>query len=370
MSNILWISLYFFLNLLVTVTSKRVQTHIESAWLLATSHAVATFIVTSLLSWLRVHTAPNGVPDGQRGKDHGDIHQESLEPATDPRQHLTKNAHILIPLSLLYTLNIVVSNWTLGLVSLTMHQTIRATVPAITVVVSITILRKSWRDYSFGVYGALALTICGVIWAINATGPSTSDVGSVSSTTPSGFAWTFFGAILAVAKTIAANHLQKPSHKNRWGLGLSSSVLVRYCSLCSMCTTILVASWNGEVERLISRVKSTQSWIEISWLWLWSFNALATSLLNIASFETVKRCGPLAMGVASNIKQVAILLLDFFPPTKHDGSEQHAEAGYELICGSLVTVCGGSWYALASVRMSQRQRRYFTEDGMVAGKHG
>jgi hypothetical protein len=372
----MWISIYFILNLFVTLTSKHVQSYMQSAWLLAASHAIFTFTITSLLSWFGVYTSESDDlgrkerdgRDGHEDEDGDDGHQNQHESGRNLREHLLNNLHILAPFSLLYTLNIVMSNWTLGLVSLTMHQTIRAIVPAITVLLSITVLGRTWREYSPGVYGAIALTICGVILAINAA-PSTSNINNnnTSSTTNAfGFAWTMFGAILAVAKTIASNHLQQPPRRNSWGLGLPSSVLVRYCSLCSMIITTAVASWNGEIKVLMSTMKSTLSWTQLPWLWFWLCNALATSFLNVASFEANKRCGPLSMGVASNLKQVAILLLDL-APANQGGKIGHADAattgpGGGVILGSLMTMIGGVWYAFARADMNRRRRRHSVEN--------
>ncbi|ETI25960.1 hypothetical protein G647_02737 [Cladophialophora carrionii CBS 160.54] len=381
----LWISFYFLLNLFVTLTSKHVQSHMQSAWLLAASHAIFTFIVTSLLSWSGVDTSDSDSGgftrrDGNGRDDRDDMdngHQDRHESGYKLRRHLLDNLHILGLFSLLYTLNIVVSNWTLGLVSLTMHQTIRAIVPALTVLLSITALRRSWREYSSGVYGAITLTICGVMLAVNAAPLTGTDNNNTSSRTNAfGFAWTVLGATLAVAKTIAANHLQQPRRRNSWGLGLSSSALVRYCSLCSMIITIVVGSWTGEMRALMATtVRSTSSWNQPSWLlWFWLWNALATSFLNIASFEANKRCGPLSMGVASNLKQVVILLFDLSPATmQSDGGGRAGGAaaprpgsgpGGGVILGSLMTMIGGIWYAFAKAEMDRRRRRRrSTENG-------
>ncbi|EXJ57006.1 hypothetical protein A1O7_07350 [Cladophialophora yegresii CBS 114405] len=374
----LWISFYFILNLFVTLTSKHVQSHMQSAWLLAASHAVFTFIVTSLLSWCGVYTSDSsgfgrgeGIGIGrEKQDDKDDNHPDPPESRRKLYAHLLNNLHILGPFSLLYTINIVVSNWTLGLVSLTMHQTIRAIVPALTVILSITALGRCWREYSSGVYGAITLTICGVILAVNAA-PVTSNNTS-SGTNACGFAWTVFGATLAVAKTIASNHLQQPSRRNSWGLGLSSSVLVRYCSLCSMIITIVMGSWTGETRALVSTKGSILSGNRNQprelWLWFWLLNALATSFLNIASFEANKRCGPLSMGVASNLKQVVILLFDLSPATmqpQSDGSGGGAGPGGGVILGSLMTMVGGICYAFAKAEMDRRRtrRQHLTENG-------
>ena len=80
-------------------------------------------------------------------------------------------------------------------------------------------------------------------------------------------------------------------------------------------------------------------------MWLWLSNAVAASLLNISSFEAVKRCGPLSMGIASNLKQVVILLIDVSYAT--NGSVDTVAGKPGAVLGSLMTVIGGVWYAFA-----------------------
>jgi hypothetical protein len=88
--------------------------------------------------------------------------------------------------------------------------------------------------------------------------------------------------------------------------------------------------------------------------------------LNIASFEANKRCGPLSMGVASNLKQVAILLLDL-APVDQGGRIGQADAattgpGGGVILGSLMTMIGGTWYAFARADMNRRRRWHSVEN--------
>lgn len=338
--RILSMSAYFFLNLLVTVTSKQVQFQNQSAWLLTASHAAATFAVTSVIAWIQTC---------RTGLGHWDA--------------LRKRLHILYPFSLLYALNIFVSNWTLGLVSLTIHQTIRATAPAITVLVAITILGRSWRDYSPEVYGAIALTVSGVIWATHAFHQTTdaSNISVSETTTWFGIAMTFVGAVLAVAKTILSNRLQRPhgvSSPKANQPGISSLALVRFLSLCTIGPSITLAAWTGETNNLLSNAKLMTSWTQSPWLWLWTSNAIAASLLNIASFEANKRWGPVSMGVASNLKQAVILLSAFLSRTWGGGSaafDGSHEAGNEVFLGCSITVIGSIWYVVAKAKMDKRR---------------
>jgi hypothetical protein len=71
-------------------------------------------------------------------------------------------------------------------------------------------------------------------------------------------------------------------------------------------------------------------------------NAMAAAMLNIASFEANRRCGALSMAVAANLKQVFVL----FVSSVTDGTE--TRMNWRVCVGSLMTVVGGMWYALAS----------------------
>ena len=297
--------------------------------------------------------------DGCHSHDH---RYEDAESAINICDQILRNFHVLLPFGVLYTINIVVSNWTLGLVSLTMHQTIRATVPAITIILSITCLKRSWREYPMPVYGAITLTVCGVIWATNASQrvqneEAVGDSLKGSKTNFSGFAWTLFGAVLAVIKTIVSSRLQQPSRTGKWSFDLPSSVLVRYCSLCALFLSLVMATYTGAVSQLLSTISSTprssqqDTSRKLQWLWLWLFNALATSLLNVTSFEAVRTCGPLSMGIAGNVKQVVILLVDVV-----GGEDGKRDLGKDVVVGALVTVMGGIWYAFAKAA-GERKRR-------------
>lgn len=339
--RILSMSAYFFLNLLVTVTSRQVQFQTQSAWLLTASHAAATCAITSAVARFQRSRTGMGLWD-------------------DLQQHL----YILYPFSLLYAMNIFVSNWTLGLVSLTMHQTIRATAPAITILVAITILGRSWGHYSPEVYSAIALTVSGVIWATQAVHrtPDTRIQLVPELTTWFGIAMTFLGAVLAVAKTILSNRLQRPhsaSSANTNQPGISSLAMVRFLSLCTIGPSILLGIWTGETKNLLSSAMPLTSWIQSPGLWLWTFNALAASLLNIASFEANKRWGPVSMGVASNLKQAVILLFACLSRTWNRGGtafDGTQEAGNEVFVGCLITLIGSIWYVVAKAKMDKRQQ--------------
>ncbi|OAP63242.1 hypothetical protein AYL99_02469 [Fonsecaea erecta] len=433
-SSILSVWLYFTLNMVVTVTNKQIVSRTACPWLLTASHAFTTFVTTGVITRLQrpnftssTTSAPRSLAVahcGRRGdnddydEDGGDESEHQHRGGDEIKPDLRTHLRVLLPFSILYTFNIALSNMALGLVTLTMHQTIRATTPAITVLISIAWLGRSWREYPAGAYGGIGLTICGVIIATNAASSST-DVGGggggggsrslvvddPTRTTAFGFTITLLSAVSAVFKTIFTNELQRPPGASRWGLGLSSTRLVQYLALYAVNQTVLIASWTGEIQGLTHSTTTTTTTtlahgsppltlkrggvvlLRMSllwpWLWLWLVNALAAALLNLASFHANRRCGPLSMAIAANMKQVVILLLRIYLRADDGGTtEMGAEEGLffyhhhrqqperqrqrqrqrqqrraenTVILGSLVTAVGGIWYAFASVNLSARK---------------
>ncbi|KAH0848395.1 hypothetical protein FOPE_02326 [Fonsecaea pedrosoi] len=403
--------------MLVTVTNKQIVSRTACPWLLTASHAFTTFITTWAISRLqkpksaaaastttatsvfvsrplatggRLEEEDEEGDDDDGEADHRHRDREGDGTSLSLRVHL----RVLLPFSLLYTLNIALSNLALGLVTLSMHQTIRATAPVITVLVSIVWLGSTWREYPAGVYGAMGLTICGVIIATNAASSAKVVIGDdraglvvdPARTTAFGFTVTLLSAILAVLKTIFTNELQRPPRASRWGLGLPSTRLVQYLALYAVNQAVLLASWAGEIQGLTTNVDhgppptltlklgGRSHRVAVPWPWLWLLNGLAAAMLNLASFEANKRCGPLTMAIAANMKQVVILLVviclrDVTEATNNAQDRRRARED-TVIVGSLITTVGGIWYAFASARMKRRQRRDSVGDNGVSEKRG
>ncbi|EXJ67356.1 uncharacterized protein A1O5_09369 [Cladophialophora psammophila CBS 110553] len=399
-SSLVSISLYFILNLLVTVTNKQILSQASCPWLLTASHALTTFITTAAilrlqkpkLTWTTTATSTSlshSLIRERRHDDGDDVTEQRHRNGDEIRASLVVHLRVLLPFSLLYTLNIALSNLALGLVTLTMHQTIRAAAPVITVLISIVGLGRSWREYPSGAYGAIGLTIWGVIIATHATSSAKASDGNAldsttTTTTTFGFGITLLSAVLAVVKTILTHELQQPPRSSRWGLGLPSTRLVQYLALYAVIQAVLLASWTGEIKRLftsdselapptlVRNLSGRSPQIRLPWPWLWLFNALAASMLNLASFQANKRCGSLSMAIAANMKQVVILLF-LFISFRRDiamlevlGGEKEKKQAAELrqaeniiVLGSLMTALGGIWYAFVCVQVKKRQRRRY-----------
>jgi len=320
---------YFVLNLIVTMTNKQLVSLTSCPYLLTALHSSCTFLTTNVLERLQLHAS--------HSRQHRTSHTFT---------NLSLRTHaILVCFSLLYTVNIGISNLSLEHISLSLHQTIRATAPAITVLVCLTLLGQPLTSYSRSTYLSLIPTIAGVILATTTPRPR-PDIQTASSpkTTLAGITVTFLGAVLAVLKTILTNMLQQRT--GRLSVGIPSTTLIRYLAPYSVALALLLALCTGEFQRLrtIMFSMSTTTAIGGRISTITATNALGAALLNLASFEANRRCGPLAMAVAANLKQVLVLLFGW-----------HADGdGWRVTAGAFMTIIGGVWYAFAQKQTNNR----------------
>ncbi|RMZ78045.1 hypothetical protein DV737_g4014, partial [Chaetothyriales sp. CBS 132003] len=244
-------------------------------YLLTVSHATATFLSTSILSPRPLSGPPRTCPPC------------TCPPRTCPRspRAFRRRLHLAL-FSALFTANITLCNFSLGLVSLPVHQTIRAITPLLTIAMSIGLGLKTVSSYRAHTYLSLLPIVFGVgVASTSATGTAQPEAAAVL-----GVCMTLLGAVSAVLKTIAAHWLQAD-------LGIQSYELIH--------VTAPLAAAQGLVA---------------------------------ACFEANKRCGPLTMGVAANLKQIAVLVVPGGPPPRN------------VVVGSLATLLGGLWYAVAQAR--------------------
>jgi Triose-phosphate Transporter family len=303
------ISAYFVLNVLVTITNRIIVTQTSSPYLLTASHAAVSYLSTSILARL-----------------------QSLQPSPIYRVPFASTKLLLF--SILFTLNITLSNYTLSLVSLPVHQTIRATAPALTIAFTVLLSLRTWSSYTPTTYFSLVPIIVGVILAANGSRIDTSFLGIFL---------TFVGAVTAVLKTIATHAIQ--TH-----LDIKSFELIRATAPFSFIQSLFMAWQYEEFQRVthlppLRTLSTGQPWTWLSMsslLGLMLLNALLAALLNLTSFEANRRCGPVTMGVAANLKQVALLLIPF-SAKKGKG----VSPGPQVFAGGLITVVGGVWYTFA-----------------------
>ena len=309
------ISAYFILNLLVTITNRRIITDTACPYLLTALHAAASYVSTSVLS--RLQSSPPSRNHGSR-----------------------LNAKVLL-FSLLFSFNITLSNYTLGMVSLPVHQTIRAVAPALTIIFSVYLGLRTWSSYGNHTYLSLVPVVLGVIITAHSGRYEASFVGLIL---------TLLGAATATLKTIATHALQTQ-------LGITSTELIRHTAPLAMVWSLTLAYHYEEFNNIdyLPRLKVLargEPWTwqaQASLVGLMVGNAILAAGLNLASFEANRRCGPVSMGVAANLKQVAILFMPFFTRGKQPRSS--------VLIGGLMTIAGGMWYAMTQTTSAAKGER-------------
>jgi hypothetical protein len=187
-------------------------------------------------------------------------------------------------LAALQSLNVAISNLSLGLVSLPFHQAIRASTAAFAVILEILVFNRvrSTRAY-------IALTI--VILSVPLV-----TYGDYSAT-GIGFALTASGAFLAALKGICLQKLQQTNWRNRPIIDNAFWV-----SLFVMPWSVCFSYKRNELATLTSISLSRTVRAEMV------LNAGLALFLNLASFAGNKQVGSLGMNIAASLKQGCLLL--------------------------------------------------------------
>ena len=317
MLAIISISVYFIFNLLVTFTNRSIIISTSSPYLLTAAHAAASYISATILArW-----------------QNGRLLLLGRSTMLNPR---------LMLFSILFTVNITLSNYTLSLVSLPVHQTIRATAPALTIVIAVLLELRTWSSFSRATYASLIPIIFGVVLAAH---------GGHYDATVFGLLMTFVGAVAAVLKTIATNIMQ--TH-----FDISSTDLIRHTAPLAVIQSLVMAWHYDEFTQIthlprLRTLANGTAWDRLSMGSLGALmvvNALLAAALNLASFEANRTCGPLSMGVAANLKQVVILLL----PLVRNGRSGKGTR-WSVLMGGLMTVVGGMYYAFVQATEARKQ---------------
>jgi len=204
------------------------------------------------------------------------------------------------------------------------------------------------KRYTTSAYASLVLVVLGVV--LSTTGQGTSNHQPSHPTSMTGVLLTLLGALLASLKSVAADILQGDRSSNpggAGGLGLSALELIVYISPLAFLQSLLYAWMAGEVRQLgfvpsvvgaaEEEAKSLNFDTMVLLLLLLScFVALA---LNLASLEANRRVGPLGMGIAGNVKQVLVVVVDVYVGSGGDW-------GWVSWFGVLGTVLGSCWFVV------------------------
>eukprot|EP00039_Didymoeca_costata_P020069 m.339949 g.339949 ORF g.339949 m.339949 type:complete len:331 (-) comp19045_c0_seq1:70-1062(-) len=304
MKGTVWLTIYITTSLGVTLLNKALFSTYN--WPYPTSLALLHYTFTSVGSLFIVRFA------------------RFVEPAV-----LDWGTHFKIFLfSVLFNVNIWMSNYTLNLVSMAMHQVIRALIPACTVALSFFLLGKT---YNTKILGSLVVIFLGVV-VYAAKGEVNYSVY--------GLVFTFMGAVLAALKGVLTNMFMVGSLK------LHPLDLIVYTSTYSGIQLFCVLLYTGELEQSFLSLL-TQAEPETSALRnLLIVNGAGAFLLNVASFNANRATSPLAMNIGGITKQILSIVLAIIvfrtPVTKMTA------------VGVCVTIVGIILYTRESLRSKQK----------------
>ncbi|KAI7327427.1 TPT-domain-containing protein [Hortaea werneckii] len=287
--KLLFLAAWFFFNLALTISNKAVLGKAKFPWLLTTLHASATSIGCFGLMGL------------------GMVKLTALS---------TRENLILLAFSVLFTVNIAISNVSLAMVSVPLHQIMRSTCPVVTILIYRTLYNRS---YSTPTYLSMIPLIFGV---------GLATAGDYYCTLI-GFLLTALGVILAAVKTVATNRLMTGS------LALSAmEVLLRMSPLAAV-QCVIYAVITGEVQEF--HLAYQQGQFSGSFGMALLANAVIAFSLNMVSFQANKLAGALTMTVAGNVKQALTIALGIVL--------FNVQTGLLNAVGMLITLAGAAWYS-------------------------
>jgi len=233
---------------------------------------------------------------------------------------------VLLGFSVLYTINIAMSNISLDQVTLAFHQLVRSTTPFFAVIISLIFRIQS---FSFATYLSLIPVVMGVIMAT---------YGDISFTAM-GFFLTVLGTFLAAIKTIVTNIVLVGSLK------LQPMDLLWRMSFLAFFQCAIFGYATGEWEEMLEMMADAD-WSVYAIL---AGNGVMAFLLNYASFTTNKLSSALTMTVAANVKQVLTIILAvivFSTPVNMLNA-----------MGIIITLAGGAQYTLIEYRETEERKK-------------
>jgi len=285
-TKVAYLSIYFLLNVSLTIYNKAVLGKFAYPWLLTALHTGSASIGCYILMLQGAFTLTK----------------------LSRRENFT-----LIVFSFLFTINIAISNVSLAMVSIPFHQIMRSTCPVFTVL----IYRLRYkRTYSTMTYLSLIPIVIGVGFATYGDYYFTG----------AGFLLTLLGVVLASIKTVATNRVMTGP------LALSPLEVLFRMSPLALIQSLIYAHLTGELASLLPFPFPTQTI-----LLALAGNGLLAFLLNISSFSTNKNAGALTMTVCGNVKQCLTILLGI--------AIFGVEVGWLNGVGMVGALAGAGWYS-------------------------
>ncbi|TGO59353.1 hypothetical protein BCON_0045g00140 [Botryotinia convoluta] len=240
-----------------------------------------------------------------------------------------KNYYILL-FSILYTVNIAVSNVSLGIMTIPDHLVIRSTIPIFVLILSL-LFRLHTKPYSpLTILSLLPLTL-GVLLVSHDSLTLTLDTTILC----------LLGALLSACKTLSTNSLQ--TH-----LSIPALTIIHHVAPLAGIQATIWSYMNGEIDEfLVKQISSTSSPLSTSssGILLILTNGLVAFLLNWSSFTTNKKAGALTMAVLGNIKQVISIAISIVIFRDANASF----TGCAHIFGMILALGGGFLYSLVEV---------------------
>ncbi len=299
-----WLGSYFILNLVLTLYNKFLLVSFPYPYTLTAVHAIFGLVGGTCLRMQNVYQ-----PKSLWGSDYA----------------------LLVAFSLLYSINIAISNASLDLVTVPVrhlahcisilrlathkfHQVVRATTPFFTTIFSWQLVNARFSRYQLS---SMSLVILGVCLATYGDYYFTAW----------GFILTLFGTVLAALKTLATHEIQTASivarpvksHPRLYCLRtpfgavtVSLALLPRFRRHClqlhpidlltrlsrlAVLQCVIYAYLVGEVDYMRQKASKSNA---VRQLILLSGNGVIACALNIVSFEANRRSGALTMGVAGH----------------------------------------------------------------------
>ncbi|KAJ9119303.1 hypothetical protein QFC24_005774 [Naganishia onofrii] len=303
-----WLALYFTFNLGLTLYNKVVLVNFPFPYTLTGLHALSGCVGCYLAL--------------ERG-------------AYTPARLTSKENLIMAAFSVLYTVNIAVSNLSLQLVTVPFHQVVRASTPLFTILISSVFFKGKFS----------ALKLISLMPVIAGVGFAT--YGDYYFTAW-GLILTLLGTFLAALKTVVTNVIQTGGGGR---LKLHPLDLLMRMSPLAFMQCVIYGYMSGELKRVqrygaleMTRGKATALLL----------NGVIAFGLNIVSFTANKKAGALTMTVAANCKQVLTIAIAVFM--------FNLSINITNGIGILLTLIGGAWYGyLEYIERNQKHRNVPTK---------
>lgn len=235
----------------------------------------------------------------------------------------------ILVFSIVVAINIWFSNASLHLVSISLHQMARTTIPLFTMVLGVLFFKHKYR---LAQIPPVVLVIVGVAVTVKGT-PELSLYGLLI---------VFMGCCVSSLKGILAQKLQVENLK------INPIVMLQYVGPVASLTLGFFSVVFGEMHRISRHGENMNRVVLLMTSVFLVFSGILAFVLNVLSFMSSSVVTPLAMNIAGNVKQLLTCLLGciIFGSLVTD----------KLILGILLTSLGALWYSLGKQRESGRRK--------------